>query len=143
MSDRTNLLHLGSAQRSFRGEGRSTPVGQDDFPVLAIVAPNGAPNQSVMWFDLDPEQPDTIVMNTKTGRAKNRWLREGAPVSLLFEDRLFYYAFQGRVELDDDPESALAVIKELARRYGADPATFDGQKRVTIRMRVEKVIRHD
>ena len=113
------------------------------FPVLAIVAPNGAPNQSVMWFDLDPEQPDTIVMNTKTGRAKDRWLYEGAPVSLLFEDRLFYYAFQGRVELDDDPESALDVIKELARRYGADPANFDGQKRVTIRMRVGKVIRHD
>ncbi len=113
------------------------------FPVLAIVAPNGAPSQSVMWFDLDPEQPDTIVLNTKTGRAKNRWLREGAPVSLLFEDRLFYFSFQGRVELDDDPESALAVIKQLARRYGADPATFDGQKRVTIRMRVDKVIRHD
>lgn len=43
------------------------------FPVLAIVTPNGAPNQSVMWFDLDPERRDTIVMNTKSGRAKNRW----------------------------------------------------------------------
>jgi len=113
------------------------------FPVLAIVAPNGAPNQSVMWFDLDPKRPDTIVMNTKSGRAKNRWLCEGARLSLLFEDGLFYYAFQGRAELDDDPDRALAVIKELARRYCNDPSIFDGQKRVTIRMRVDKVIRHD
>ena len=113
------------------------------FPVLAIVAPNGAPSQSVMWFDLDPERPDTIVMNTKSGRAKNRWLREGTRLSLLFEDRIFYYAFQGRAELDDDPDRALTVIKELAQRYGADPSSFDGQKRVTIRMRVDKVIRHD
>jgi hypothetical protein len=31
----------------------------------------------------------------------------------------------------------------LARRYGGDPARYEGQERVIIRMRVEKVIRHD
>lgn len=124
-------------------EARDWLLSELRFPVLAIVAPNGAPNQSVMWFDLDPKQPDTIVMNTKIGRAKSRWLREGAQISLLFEDMLFYYAFQGRAELDDDPDRALAVIKGLARRYGADPSMFDGQERVTIHMRVDKVIRHD
>ena len=34
-------------------------------------------------------------------------------------------------------------FKALARRYRSDPEKFDGQRRVIIRMRVEKVIRHD
>jgi hypothetical protein len=37
---------------------------------------------------------------------------------------------------------ALAVIQALARRYHDDPHEFDGQRRMTIRMRIEKVIRH-
>ncbi len=45
------------------------------FPVLSVVAEDGSPSQSVMWFDIDPDEPDTILMNTKRGRAKERWLR--------------------------------------------------------------------
>ncbi len=112
-------------------------------PVLAVLTPDGAPNQSVMWFDLDPDGPDTILMNTKVGRAKERWLRRDPRVSLCFEDSLFWVALQGTVELDDDRERALEHIKALARRYGSEPEQFDGQQRVTVRMRVEKVIRHD
>jgi hypothetical protein len=44
------------------------------YPVLAVINGEGAPNQSVMWFDLDPERPDTILMNTMIRRAKFRWL---------------------------------------------------------------------
>jgi PPOX class probable F420-dependent enzyme len=113
------------------------------YPVLAIVTPSGAPNQSVMWFDLDHDQPDTIVMNTRVGRAKERWLRRDPRVSLLFEDRLDWYAMQGTVELDDDRDRSLEDIKALARRYGSDPERFNGQERVTLRMKVEKVISHD
>lgn len=112
-------------------------------PVLAVLTPDGAPNQSVMWFDLDPDGSDTILMNTKVGRAKERWLRRDPRVSLCFEDSLFWVALQGTVELDDDRERALEHIKALARRYGSEPVQFDGQQRVTVRMRVEKVIRHD
>jgi hypothetical protein len=64
-------------------------------------------------------------------------------VSLCFEDELTWVALQGSVELDDDRDRSLADIQDLARRYGSDPAEFDGQQRATIRMRVEKVIRHD
>ena len=113
------------------------------FPVLAIVTPSGAPNQSVMWFDLDPDQPDTILMNTKVGRAKDRYLRRDPRVSLCFEDSLHWVALRGRVELDDDRDRALTDIKNLAVRYGDEPDEFEGQSRVTIRMRVEKVIRHE
>jgi hypothetical protein len=96
-----------------------------------------------MWFELDADQPDTILMNTKVGRAKDRYLRRDARVSLCFEDDLTWVALRGRVELDDDRERALADIQRLAVRYGDDPAAFEGQARVTIRMRVEKVVRHE
>lgn len=113
------------------------------YPVLAVLTPDGAPNQSVMWFDLDPERSDTILMNTKVGRAKERYLRRDPRVSLCFEDGLTWVALQGRVELDEDRERSMGDILALARRYGKSGAEFHGQQRVTIRMRVEKVIRHD
>lgn len=113
------------------------------FPVLAVLTPSGAPNQSVMWFDLDPERPDTIVMNTRIGRAKERWLRRDPRVSVLFEAGLEWYALQGTAALDDDRERSMADIRALAHRYGSDPARFSGQQRVTIRITVDKVIAHD
>jgi hypothetical protein len=96
-----------------------------------------------MWFDLDPEERDVIVMNTKVARLKYRQLQRDPRVSLLFEDGLEWYAMRGTVELEATFQPALDGIKALARRYGSDPDTFDGQERVIIRMRVDKVIRHD
>jgi len=113
------------------------------YPVMAIVTPDGTPNQSVMWFDLDPARADTILLNTKVGRAKERYLRSNPSVSLCFEDELFWVAVHGTVEIDDDRERALADIKALARRYGSDPDAFNGQQRATLRVRVDKVVRHD
>jgi PPOX class probable F420-dependent enzyme len=113
------------------------------YPVLAVLTTDGTPSQSVMWFELDRDNPDTILMNTKVGRAKDRYLRRDPRVSLCFEDALTWVALRGRVDLDDDRERALADIQRLAVRYGDDPREFEGQSRVTIRMRVEKVIRHD
>jgi PPOX class probable F420-dependent enzyme len=113
------------------------------YPVLSVIAEDGSPSQSVMWFDLDPDEPDTILMNTKRGRAKDRWLRRDPRVSLCFEEGLRWAALKGRVTLDDDVDRAMAVIQNLARRYEDDPSRFDGQERVIIRLRVEKVVRHD
>ncbi len=113
------------------------------FPVLAVLTGDGSPNQSVMWFDLDSAHSDTILMNTKMGRAKERFLRNDPRVSLCFEDELTWVALQGRVELNDDRERSMADIMALARRYGSSGDEFAGQDRTTILMRVEKVIRHD
>jgi PPOX class probable F420-dependent enzyme len=113
------------------------------YPVLACLADDGSPSQSVMWFDLDPDRPDTILLNTKAGRAKERYLRRDPRVSLCFEEGMRWVAFKGRVELDDDRERSMADIQALARRYGADGSQYLGQHRITIRMHIEKVIRHD
>ena len=118
-------------------------VAELRYPVLAVVTGDGAPSQSVMWFELDAERPDTILMNTRIGRAKERFLRRDPRVSLCFEEGLTWVALRGRVELDDDRERSMADILRLARRYESTAREFAGQERVTIRMRVEKVIRHD
>jgi len=112
-------------------------------PVLAVNSGDGPPSQSVMWFDLDADLPDVIVMNTMVRRLKYRQLQADPRVSLLFEDGLKWVAMRGTVELDADFDRALAGIQELAVRYGRDPERYAGQERVIIRMRVEKVIRHD
>jgi PPOX class probable F420-dependent enzyme len=112
-------------------------------PVLAINSADGPPNQSVMWFDLDPDDPDTVLMNTMVRRLKYRQLQEDPRVSLLFEDGLKWVGLRGTVELDATFEPALQQIQDLARRYGKDPERYAGQERVIIRMRVNKVIRHD
>jgi PPOX class probable F420-dependent enzyme len=112
-------------------------------PVLAVNSADGPPSQSVMWFDLDPDRPDVIVMNTMVRRLKYRQLEADPRVSLLFEDGLTWVAMRGTVELDADFDRALAGIQELAVRYSRDPGRYAGQERVIIRMRVEKVIRHD
>src|SRR5687767_15902142 len=96
-----------------------------------------------MWFDLDPDRPDVIVMNTMVRRLKYRQLQADPRVSLLFEDGLKWVAMRGTVELDSDFDRALAGIQELAVRYGRDPGRYAGQERVAIRMRVEKVIRSE
>ena len=113
------------------------------YPVLAVRSADGAPTQSVMWFDLDPADPDTILMNTMVRRLKYRQLQADPRVSLLFEDGLKWVAMRGTVELDASFEPALAHIQQLARRYKGDPERYAGQERVIIRMKVEKVIRHD
>ncbi len=113
------------------------------YPVLAVNSAAGPPSQSVMWFGLDPDRPDTILMNTMVRRLKYRQLQEDPRVSLLFEDGLRWVGMRGSVELDATFEPALQHIQDLARRYGADPQRYAGQERVIIRMKVEKVIRHD
>ena len=130
-------------ERLLSDELRAWLTAELRYPVLAVLTDEGAPSQSVMWFDLDPERPDAILMNTKVGRAKERYLRRDPRVSLCFEEGLTWVALRGTVELDDDRERALADIQALAVRYGDDPHKFDGQQRVTVRLRVKKVVRHD
>ena len=131
-----------TVDKALTDELRSWLMEKLRYPVLAVLTDQGAPSQSVMWFDLDMQSPDTILMNTKEGRAKARYLRRDARASLCFEDELTWIAMHGSVELDDDRERALDDIRSLAVRYGDDPDEFNGQQRLTIRLKVEKVIRH-
>ncbi|MDQ2935594.1 MAG: TIGR03618 family F420-dependent PPOX class oxidoreductase [Chloroflexota bacterium] len=123
-------------------EIRSWLTAELRFPVLAVVGRDGAPSQSAMWFDLDPDQPDTIIMNTRPERLKARLIRADPRVSLCFVDGYAWVALRGRAEIDDDLERGSRTIKQLAVRYGKDPGRYVGQSRVTVVMHVEKVIRY-
>lgn len=113
------------------------------YAVLAVNSADGPPAQSVMWFDLDPDEPDVVVMNTMVRRLKYRQLQADPRVSLLFEDGMRWVAMRGTVGLDADFDRGQAGIRALAVRYQADPDRYAGQERVVIRMRVEKVIVHE
>ena len=112
------------------------------FPVMATIRKDGMPSQSVVWFDLDPDRDDTVLLNTLAGRVKDHHLRRDPRVSLCFEDGIQYLTLEGRVELDDDRPRAWESILALARRYEGGEDSFAHGPRVNIRMQVERVIWH-
>jgi PPOX class probable F420-dependent enzyme len=132
-----------TVERVLSPELREWVLAELRYAVLAINSADGAPSQSVMWFDLDPNEPDVILMNTKVERLKYRQLQRDPRVSVLFENGLDWTALRGTATLDATYQPALEHIQALARRYGGDPARFEGQDRVIIRIKVDKVIRHD
>lgn len=116
------------------------------FAVLATINGDGAPQQSVMWYLLDG---DTILMNTKRGRVKDRNLINDNRASLCIEAEARYVTITGRIEMNDDQSVAQADIKRLAVRYdGPEEAeqvsreTFSKQHRVTLYMSIDHVDAH-
>ena len=109
------------------------------FPVMATIGKDGMPSLSVVWFALDPDRDDVVLLNTLAGRVKDRHLRRDPRVSLCFEDGIDYVTIEGRAELSDDREKALANIQGMADHYGG---TFAMGDRVDITVHVERVIRH-
>jgi PPOX class probable F420-dependent enzyme len=112
------------------------------FPVMATIGKDGMPSQSVVWFTLDPNRDDVVLLNTLAGRVKDRHLRRDPRVSLCFEEETDYVTIEGRAELSDDHEAALANIWAMARRYGQGEGSFAMGDRVDITVHVERVIRH-
>ena len=121
-------------------------LGEERFGVLATVNENGSAQQTVMWYEL---RGDTVVMNTKRGRKKDRNLVRDPRASLCIEDGFRYVTLEGAIETVDDPAIAQADIAALARRYH-DPATADAmardvfapQERVTLLLRIDRVDVH-
>jgi len=112
------------------------------FPVMATIGKDCMPKLSVIWFDLDPERDDVVLLNTLAGRVKDRHLRRDPRVSLCFEDGTDYVTIEGHADLSDDHEKALANIWAMARRYGQGEGSFAMGDRVDITVHVERVIRH-
>jgi len=116
------------------------------FAVLGTAQSDGTPQLTVMWYELDG---DEILMNTTTQRAKAANLRRHPRVALCVEDGYRYVTLYGTVRLIEDQATAQADIHRLAARYH-DPATADQmmrdqyskQERLTIRMRIERVVEH-
>lgn len=115
------------------------------FAVLATLNPNGTIQQSVMWYVLDG---DNIVMNTAKGRIKFRNIEQAKAISICVEDGLRSVTIAGELSLNDDPETGLADIQRIGRRYDTEAEiqeayqTWKGQHRVTMSLPVGRVVTH-
>jgi PPOX class probable F420-dependent enzyme len=114
------------------------------FAVLATINQDGTPQLTTMWYLLEG---DTILMNTKAGRIKERNMRRDPRISICVEDGYEYVTIRGTVEMIDDQEIAQQDIFRLATRYhGAEKAKqqmeeqFSREQRVTLRLKCEHLI---
>ncbi|MFL5695614.1 MAG: PPOX class F420-dependent oxidoreductase [Ktedonobacteraceae bacterium] len=114
------------------------------FAVLATINSDGTPQLTTMWYLLEG---DTIVMNTKAGRIKERNMRRDPRIAICVEDGYNYVTISGTVELIDDPEIAQRDIYRLAVRYDGEEAArqkvadqFSKERRITLHLKCEHVI---
>jgi len=114
--------------------------------VLATSNSDGSIQQSVMWFDI---VDDSIVMNTKRGRLKDRNMIKDNRLSLCFESGYQYVTIRGTASLIEDQQRAHADIHRLAVKYhGKERADqmmdeqFLREERITIVMSIDSVSVH-
>ncbi|MEZ4532959.1 MAG: PPOX class F420-dependent oxidoreductase [Thermomicrobiales bacterium] len=117
------------------------------FGVLATVNADGSPQQTVMWYL--PIDRDTILMNTKKGRMKDKNLMRDGRVSLCVEEGQRYVAMRGRIEVDNDAERGQETMRAVTTRYeGAEEADrqmaeiFGKQHRITLTLKIDSVDTH-
>ena len=114
------------------------------FAVLATIGADGAPHQSVMWYEL---AGDEILMNTKLGRFKQRDIARDPRISLCVEDAYRFVALSGRIaRAIDDQDIARADILRLGVRYDGRPEAerqmrdlWSKQERITYFMTIERI----
>jgi PPOX class probable F420-dependent enzyme len=120
------------------------------FASFATIDPDGAPRQTVAWYDLLDD--DRLLVNSRAGR---RWpanlQRDGRiAISVIdVEDGNSWLGLTARVdEIVDDVSRAREDICDLAYRYeDGHPteeslATFRSQPRITFLLRIEQVHDH-
>ena len=110
---------------------------------LATVGVDGTPHVTVVWYRLDG---DAILVNSRVGRRWPTELEADPRCALTIVDATIdeelYVAIQATAEVVATGPRALADIQALARRYGGDPARFDGQARISFRLQPTSVVVH-
>lgn len=114
------------------------------FAALATINKDCTPQLTAMWYLLED---DTIVMNTKVKRTKERNMRRDQRVSVCILEGYSYVTISGRVEMIDDQEIAQKDIYRLAVRYNGEEEArrqmqeqFSKEQRVTLRLKCEHII---
>ena len=122
-------------------------LNEDRFGVLATINADGSPQQTVMWYL--PVDGDTILMNTKKGRVKDRNLDRDGRVSLCVEDGQRYVSMRGTVVVDSDADQGQKTMRAVTTRYvGAEEADrqvremYSKQHRITLTLKIDSVDTH-
>lgn len=112
------------------------------FAHVAVNRPDGAPHVTVTWIDVSDD--GMVLLNSATGRAKDRYLHLDPRISVTVHEEGNGYRWlrvDGRVEEFVTGEEAEAHIDALNRRYLGRPWTYQpGQVRVIYRIRPERVM---
>ena len=110
---------------------------------LATVGSDGTPHVTVVWYRLDG---DAILVNSRVGRRWPTELQVDPRCALTIVDanvdEELYVAIQAMAEVVATGPGALEDIRALARRYAGNPAKFDGQARISFRLRPTTVTVH-
>ena len=115
-------------------------VQKKAFAHLATVMPDGRPQVTPVWFDVDG---GLFRVNSARGRVKDRNMRRNAKVALSILDPDNPYRYLGILGdvVEVTEQGADAHIDALARRYiGQDyPYRQPGEVRVIYKIRAERV----
>lgn len=115
------------------------------FAVLTTVMPDGQPQSSVVWWDLDG---DYVRISTIRGRQKEKNMPKDAKITLLaFADPYRWLEMRGIVE-EVTEEGAVDLIEKLSWKYEgkpfyggyADAERRNTETRVIVKIRVHKVV---
>ncbi len=98
-------------------EKARTLIDQPNFAYLATVNDDGSPQVSPVWID---REDGRVLINTATGRAKDRNMRREPRVALSIADRENQYDkvdIRGRVVDVVEGDEAEAHIDKMAQKY--------------------------
>ncbi|MDQ3247845.1 MAG: PPOX class F420-dependent oxidoreductase [Chloroflexota bacterium] len=142
----TSAPTLNEAQQAF--------LREPQFAVVATIAPDGMPHQTVMWYLLEG---DGLLLNTPHGSLKHKHLQRDKRISVCVERGYQYITLAGTVTLAEDPAQAGADYGRLGQHYASTfaqrpaPGAAGGgamsqsvqrllaRDRVTLRLEIEKV----
>ena len=92
-------------------------VEAPNFGYLATVMPDGSPQVSPVWVDLEG---DLVVINTATGRVKEQNMRREPRVAISIADKDNQYEkvdIRGHVAEFVEGDAAYAHIDKMAHKY--------------------------
>ena len=114
-----------------------TLLAQPIFASLATIGPDGHPQVTVVWVDVEG---DAVVFNTAEGRKKHRNIEADPRVTIMAidpENGYRYVELRGRARMTT--AGGDEGIDALSQKYLGKPYPFrrDGEVRVQIEMDVE------
>ncbi len=126
------------------------------FAVAATISTDGLPHQTVMWYALDGDDDDELILSTPRRSLKHRHLLRDPRLSVCVEDGFRYVSVSGRLRIEEEPEAAREQYGRIGARYrramprpsagkGPPPrldsktAELLSRERVTLRLTMERV----
>jgi PPOX class probable F420-dependent enzyme len=119
------------------------------FAVVATIAADGLPHQTVMWYQRDGND---LLLSTPAESLKHRHLQQDTRISVCIEEGFRYLTLSGHAAIvEHSPEAARALYQQIGARYMAvaprptaqppDPKVLAllSRPRVTLRLTIDHI----